>query len=654
MWNEESFLAVDNWRQFLNEQTLPPEKPLDVEDILPPPSPIEPTPIKITPIKPGAPPSEKLPTKPPPRRKRPGHLGKLPPGVKIPPKIKVKTTPPTTTPPATTPPTTTPTAKPPQVTPPQVTPPATTASEECRKNKNKCTPAELYSDLELAKKHYKVCRENPDLCTKRKILIPDVYEKPIILSKEDIPERLDITLTDVIYTWADDPRVARTIPDPMGKGKAWDSKTSLGRGGKIIKAARPLTDNFANFIRREGSWQPFVGGLKTWSGGVRIKSHTPNYAWGSVRTILPLYALAHHLGDTDAYPLHVRNISLSKITGEYYKIGGPWPPGQHVSHKWGMDVDIGIAVDPKKYKLGYSVTEKGRFLPHKDKRVIDNFDLERNWRIVEFFGKKRGGGRALAKNIFLWSGLKKKLVDYAKAKIRNKEITKQYANSILGKISDGCARGKKRCRSHDNHYHIRFYGKDLTAYEKLFAPWHHTPGKPLITKAAMKAVERAKKRTLRKYLKASGKPFTEEELKALEKSLDVPPEIRRKHEKYRARKKREKERARKKLKEYLNEQGQPPMDPAMMDPAAQRLQMQKQAIQMGFGPMRIQADDMIFTLNSLGDERATATAGRAAPRIEFIDQQFHDGKLDPEAAMKKLGPIVDELGKAVNTFMTAS
>jgi len=636
MWNEESFLAVDHWRQFLNEQALPPEKPLDVEDILPPPSPIEPTPIKTTPIKPGAPPATAPPTKPP-RRKRPGHLGKLPPGVKIPPKIKVKTTPPATTPPA----------KPPVVTPPQVTPPKVTPSEECRKNKNKCTPAELYADLELAKKYYKVCRTNPDLCTKRKILIPDVYEKPIILSREDIPERLGITFADIIYTWANNPRVGRTIPDPTGGGQAWDSKISLDKRGKFIKTALPLTNNFVNFIGREGGWQPFIGGLKTWSGGVRIKSHTPNKAWGSVRAILPLYALAHHLGDTDAYPLHVRNISLSKITGEYYKVGGPWPPGQHVSHKWGLDVDIGLAVDPQKYDLGYSVTKKGRFFPHKDKRVMDHFDLERNWKIVEFFGKKRGGrtGRALAKNIFLWSGLKKKLVAYAYKKVDNKEITKQYANSILGKISDGCARGKKRCRSHDNHFHIRFYGKDLTAYEKLFAPWHHTPGKPLITKAAMKAVKKAKQRALRKYLKASGKPFTKEELDALRQTLDVPEEIHRKYDK------RKKDRARKKLKEYLNEQEM--MDPAMMDPAAQRIQMQKQAIQMGYGPMRIQADDMIFTLNSLGDERATATADRTAPRIEFIDQQLHDGKIDPEIAIERLGPIVDELGKAVNTFMTA-
>jgi len=89
-----------------------------------------------------------------------------------------------------------------------------------------------------------------------------------------------------------------------------------------------------------------------------------------------------------------------------------------------------------------------------------------------------------------------------------------------------------------------------------------------------------------------------------------------------------------------------------MDPAAQRLQMQKQVIQMQLGPIITQALDFIFTLGSLDDPAAANQSSMYGNRVESIIRDFNDGKMEPQEASVSLGRVVDEMGRKVQKFMS--
>ena len=65
MWNEESSLAVNHWRDFLNEEKPPElETAVEIDEPIEPIEPIEP--VELEPIKPAAPPASPPPQKPTP------------------------------------------------------------------------------------------------------------------------------------------------------------------------------------------------------------------------------------------------------------------------------------------------------------------------------------------------------------------------------------------------------------------------------------------------------------------------------------------------------------------------------------------------------------------------------------------------------------
>jgi len=72
---------------------------------------------------------------------------------------------------------------------------------------------------------------------------------------------------------------------------------------------------------------------------------------------------------------------------------------------------------------------------------------------------------------------------------------------------------------------------------------------------------------------------------------------------------------------------------------------------MEYGPLKTQADDMIFTLNTLEDPRAKQQANKFSGQIELIDQQFHNGQLEPQEAAKKLETIIPTIGKMLDSLM---
>ena len=529
MWNEESSLAVNHWRDFLNE-----EKPPELE-----------TAVEIEePIEPGAPPATSPPQEP--------------------------------------------------------------------------TPEELHADLEKASVKYPICKTNPELCRKVKKLDPDVYEDQILLKLEDIPSRLDINKDEIEYD---------------NEGMPTDMITK-----------EVLTDNFVNFLNRQGGWQRFAG-------SDRIIAATPQHAWGTTRTVLLLQSLAFKVPDTDKSPIVVRNLSRGTVTGDAYDIGGGFPP--HVSHKDGRDVDISVALLTSKYSGGQSVDQKGRFLGHGN-RMLNYFDPVRNAALVRVLAPH-------SKNIFLWSGHKRKLMNHFDELIKQNEMTKEEKRDISIKISDGCSKrsGKRTCRDHDNHFHIRFHGESLPRYVNRFAPWYKRTG------TGYQNLSDTQKARMMKLYKAAGaiksdiKPGGKDAklwkvINDMERTDGRALTRQEKQDLYDLWKEHKFKEIVNLLKEwkskkYLFEQ---PMDPAMMDPAAQRMQMQKQVIQMQFGPIITQAADIMFTLNSLEDPAAKQQARIYADRIQGSLRDFLSGKQEPMESIEKLGPIVDEMGRKLQRFMS--
>ena len=172
-----------------------------------------------------------------------------------------------------------------------------------------------------------------------------------------------------------------------------------------------------------------------------------------------------------------------------------------------------------------------------------------------------------------------------------------------------------------------------------YAPWYRNPGAGRYPNLPSIEPPIGHEELRKKYKKASGKPFSPAELELLKKFL--------KEYKFKELINLLREW---KNKEYLIEQ--PMMDPAMMDPAAQRMQMAKQAIQMQYAPLFAQAADIMFTLNSLEDPAAKQQARIYANRILAVLRDFFSGKEDPMESMMDLGPIVDEMGRKLQKFMS--
>ena len=572
MLNEESFLAVDHWRQFLNEQELPLEEPLplDIEDILPPPSPTLPSPV--------------LPAGPPP----------------------------TTTP------------KP-----------------------VKSLADQYHDDPELAKKKYKICRTNPKLCTKRRpetleTLKPaGIYKTSIDVSLEDLPQRLNISLKHIVYTWPSAPNTGPwPAPDPINpEGSiAWDVRDWVPDKKDpdpypIIRA--PISKKFIKLLRRRGNWV-------TLKSGTGYNIGVPHRAYGTVQTKINLISLGH-TPDAKKYPFYVEDISELVDTGNVVSVGHKFG---HLSHKTGRDVDISIPMNPSVIPSGQSIKKTGRgfISKHSSLLTAKNLDVGRTLEVLRYMMPR-------SEKIFLDPRYYAVLRKHAKKMIKDKKMDKSEYKLIFrsGRLQAGCKRGEPNCHSHANHFHFRFKAgaavhsqaigskSGLSRIYQTYAPWYRTAAVrklPPKLQKAIKRIERGSKkdRELFKYLKDLRRTGPKGLEKPSKEDLETLYQMFKEN----------------KFKKHLIEQG-PGMP--MLDPATQRLQMQKQIIQMEYGPLKTQADDMIFTLNTLEDPRAKQQANKFSGQIELIDQQFHNGQLEPQEAAKKLETIIPTIGKMLDSLM---
>jgi hypothetical protein len=532
MWNEESSLAVNHWRDFLIEEKPPElEKAVDIEN------PIEPI-VPIEPIKPAAPPAPSPPQKP--------------------------------------------------------------------------TPDELHANPELAKRKYSICKTKPELCATRRpaslseLPIP-IYDTPVSINLDDLPSELNISNMSLIKGMRD------------GKEYMFDEFTN-----------EPATKNFFDLINRSNGWVRFEN-----SPGVKYV--VPGNAWGTVQTKIFLTSLGKLPGAIEK-PFIVRDLTQLVDTGDYVSVGHPFG---HLSHLDGTDADLSIP--NKTTASGQSVDEnEKRFLPHRHKLLgRQHFDVDRTLAVLRHYMPH-------SELIFLWAGYYPQLQARAAGLIRDNKMTQEEYNLIFtsGNLQPGCKKGRRHCRDHDNHFHIRFKGPSLPKYSANYAPWYHKAGVTPLSKSLRKQRQElmpgGKKSKvmdrINQLRKASGKPFTPEEIEVLQRVL--------REYKFKKLVSLLKEW---KNKKYLIEQ---PMDPAMMDPATQRLQMAKQAIQMQYGPLFTQAADIMFTLNSLEDPAAKQQARIYADRIQAELRDFFSGKEDPMESMMDLGPIVDEMGRKLERFMS--
>jgi hypothetical protein len=459
------------------------------------------------------------------------------------------------------------------------------------------TPDELHADLELAKQHYPICRTKPELCaTKRPIELSElpipIYDSSISIGPDDLPRELNISnmsLADTLKT--------QNLYDLLNQKNGW--------------------------VRMENS--------------PGVKYVVPRNSWGTVQTKILLTSLGKLPGAIEK-PFVIRDVTQFVDTGDYVSVGHPFG---HLSHLDGRDVDFSIP--NKTTASGQSVGENGkRFLPHGHELLgRQHFDVDRTLTVLRHYMPH-------SEKVFLWTGYHPQLENRAKELIRNNKMTQEEYNLIFtsGNLQAGCKSGVRHCRDHDNHFHIRFKGTPLPKYSANYAPWYHnvasSPLSRILRKQRHEQLPGGKRSNImdkiRHLKKASGKAFTRKQLKALERGL--------KEYKFKELINLLREW---KNKEYLIEQ---PMDPAMMDPAAQRMQMAKQAIQMQYAPLFAQAADIMYTLNSLEDPAAKQQARIYADRIQSEFRDFFSGKEDPMESMMDLGPIVDEMGRKLQKFMS--
>ena len=532
--------------------------------------------------------------------------------------------------------------------PPTTSPPTTSLPA-------KPTADDYHKHPELVERDYPECIRRPEACQARPPhLQPEIYKKPVILSKDDIPTRLDIDSSHIIWRWADGSY--QLYPDDFsisGPSIPYDSRDIRDVHDISIPTVKPLTNNFLELINRAGGW------VKVESvPGVKVARNS--WSYGSVATKLILTAMGT-LKDAETYPFLVRDVSFLYDSGDKVSIGVE--SGGHLSHKKGVDVDLSIPLKPSVNQLGQSVTRNGNsFLAHGSINP-SHLDLARAFAVLQHNAPH-------SEKIFLWRGHRIALSAYADTLINNGDLTRAEKRNIFKKISDGCARGVRRCKDHDNHFHIRYHKKyALAPYNKRFAPWYNVAGSPKETAKIKRALKILSQLPLRSYIDSKGRRPTAQQRKSIQRLLDLPPEI---IDAY----KKENERRRKfgikefkiiekflkeykfkelinllteqKTKEKLVEQPQGPP----MDPAAQRLEMQKQIIQMQLGPMITQAADLMFTLNSLEDPAADNQARMYADRIQGEIRDLLSGKREPMESAQRFGPLVDEMGRKLQKFMS--
>ena len=460
--------------------------------------------------------------------------------------------------------------------------------------------------MERAGEKYPICKTNPEVCKARRpnslseLPIP-IYDTPISIGLEDLPSDLNISSISLIKGVRD------------GKEYMFDEFTN-----------QPVTKNFSELWKRSGGWVKFQD-----SPGVKYV--VPKNSWGSVQTKVFMTSLGK-LPGAEIQPFVVRDLTQLVDSGDYISIGHKFG---HLSHLGGTDVDFSIP--NKSTPSGQSVRKNGkRFLPHGHKLLKpEHLDVDRTLAVLRHIMPH-------SKLVFLWPGYYPQLKDRAKELIRSNKRTQEEYSLIFkkGKLQAGCRAGVRNCLDHDNHFHVRFKGPQIPKYSIEYAPWYRT-GRTSLSKSEKYLRTTKQGKTVKKFgrlRKASGNPYTLEQIKALERAL--------KEYKFKELINLLREW---KSKEYLAEQ---PMDPAMMDPAAQRMQMQKQVIQMQLGPIITQAADIMFTLNSLEDPAAKQQARMYADRIQGAFRDFLSGDQEPAESIQNLGPIVDEMGRKLQKFMS--
>jgi len=554
MWNEESSLAVNSWRNFLNEEKPPELGTVDVEEPTEPTEPIKP----IEPIEPGAPPAAAPPQKPP--------------------------------------------------------------------------KEELEADLELAKKHYPMCQKDPDRCTRFRpetlsSLATPIYDRQITLTLDDIPSDLSSFL------------------NPIGKGVADDGTEFYF---DEITNER-VSENFYKFVNRPHGWVQSINipNVRTVKSPVKFLQN----GWGVPFMKIYLTSLGR-LNGADTTPYFIEDISPLIDTGDEVAIGYKFKGWSHVSHLKGGDIDVSIPLKKDLVPWGQSVRKdfKG-LMRHDDSRLLNPETYLDKERSLDFLRHTI----PYARFVFIEKNIRNSIENYAKNEVVEGRLPQEEFNSIFksNKITPGCAKkvnGKPvaNCRNHNNHFHVRLlkkYAPPLAPVRISYAPWYRetaTTGKYINIPKVPTPIGTEK---IKKLYDPKGK-LTPAQLRAFRDFMDLT-------------KKKLKEYKFKELirlikewknKEYLIEQSM--MDPAMMDPAAQRMQMQKQVIQMQLGPIMTQAADIMFTLNSLEDPAAKQQARMYADRIQGAFRDFLSGDQEPVESIQKLGPIVDEMGRRLQKFMS--
>jgi hypothetical protein len=156
----------------------------------------------------------------------------------------------------------------------------------------------------------------------------------------------------------------------------------------------------------------------------------PQLAWGTPRTIHVLReALRSYAREVDGGPaVHVGDISRRE--------GGPLPP--HLSHRHGLDVDIG-------YVLRGEQADALRFV----RAHAGNLDRARTWALVEILLESRAVGW-----MFMDYEVQRLLYEHAKASGASDD---QLGSWFQYPHGNRAMRGIIRdWRGHDDHFHVRF------------------------------------------------------------------------------------------------------------------------------------------------------------------------------------------------------
>jgi len=442
-------------------------------------------------------------------------------------------------------------------------------------------------------------------------------------------------------------------------------------------------------------WMEFddMEGIKVLPGARRLAR-----TWASPMSFMQLRSLGN-LGTEQGYPFYVEDAAELKDTGDMLRLGqkletvyhkdGSVHSG-HDSHGSGRDFDISIPFNPNVLPSGQSIKKDGSGFLKKWNPLLKakNLDVGRALAVIRHFSPT-------SQKIAIDKRYHPALRKHARELKENGVMSQSEYNTIF-KSGQLVSWGGKNGGNHANHFHVRLksvhamqkidfnyasafsyqripevpdapmtYGTKIPgAPEPLIMPpmtigpgapereqeteekpfWEEgdedvpstaSPTRTRPTRASPTRTRptRTKKRTRTRKPTGARLPvdpntgktraWTPEELEIL-RSLDESQ----------------------KIINIVNEQM------PGMDPAAQRLQMQKQVIQMQLGPIITQALDFIFTLGSLDDPAAANQSSMYENRVESIIRDFNDGKMEPQEASVSLGRVVDEMGRKVQKFMS--